>query len=145
AVNETLQLSAVGLDATGMSVQLTDLSWTSSANETATVNAFGLVTGKRSNDVTITARAGDVSTTLTLTVAGAVHSGDLTKSETWRAWDNPHYVRGEGVFIGGEENPTVTLEAGVEVQFASGALLLVGRDGGRATLLVEGTEEKPVT
>lgn len=144
AVNETLQLSAVGLDASGMTVPLTDLTWRSSSNVTATVDAFGLVTGRRSNDVTITARAGDLSTTVNLTVAGAMHAGDITKSETWHAWDNPHYVRAPGVFIGGEENPTVTIEAGVEVQFASDALLLVGRDDGRATLRVQGSEDKPV-
>lgn len=144
AVNETLQLTATGFDAAGLTVPLTDLTWTSSANETATVDAFGLVTGRRSNEVTITARVGDVSTSVPLTVSGAVHSGNLTKSETWRAWDNPHYVRAPGVFIGGDDNPTVTLEAGVEVLFAPDALLLVGREDGRATLLVEGTEEAPV-
>ncbi len=57
AVGETLQLSADASDAGGASIQQPTLTWSSSDDAVATVDAAGLVTGEGAGTATITARA----------------------------------------------------------------------------------------
>src|SRR4051812_43581974 len=73
AVNGTLQLTAVGQDASAHVISGTTFTWTSSNNATATVNSSGLVSGLANGPVTITATATGTtfSGTKSLTVAVA--------------------------------------------------------------------------
>jgi uncharacterized protein YjdB len=51
-----MQLAATARDANGNAVQHQSFSWSSSNTNIATVSASGVVTGRRSGDVTITAQ-----------------------------------------------------------------------------------------
>jgi len=52
----TMQLTATAIDSNGNPVPHQSFFWSSSKNNVATVSASGVVTAKRSGDVTITAR-----------------------------------------------------------------------------------------
>jgi hypothetical protein len=76
--------------------------------------------------------------------AETLHSGIITASETWRASDNPHVVRGN-VLVRGAGNPVLTLEPGVQVRFEQAASLTVGDGaGGQGMLRAEGTAAQPI-
>ncbi len=73
-----------------------------------------------------------------------VHFGTITVSETWRAADNPHVVRGI-VYVRGAGSPVLTVEPGVQVRFESESSLTIGDGvGGVGTLKAEGTAEAPI-
>ena len=64
----SMQLAATALDAKGNPVPHQSFSWSSSNTNTATVSASGVVTGKKSGDVTITASSGGKSGSLNIEV-----------------------------------------------------------------------------
>lgn len=73
-----------------------------------------------------------------------VHMGNITASETWRAADNPHVVRGP-VFVAGAGGPVLTLEQGVQVRFEKAASLTIGYgEDGAGVLRADGSEQSPI-
>ena len=72
ALGATAQLSAEVRDQNGQVMAGVTVTWASSATSVATVNASGLVTAAGNGTATITATAGGVSGTATVTVAQAV-------------------------------------------------------------------------
>ena len=118
--------------------------WTSSDESVATVDPTGKVTTLTAGTVNISASAtaGDVTqqgqATLTVTPP-IVHSTPITAHETWRAADSPHVVRGS-IEVSGAGNPTLTLEAGVEIHFEQDAELRITQGVLRAL----GTQEAPI-
>ena len=69
---EVLQLSAEALDENGRPIPGVVFSWESSNTSVATVDATGLVTGVAEGTATITASAGDVRTSVQITVIRAM-------------------------------------------------------------------------
>jgi lactocepin len=67
-VNATVQLTASATDANGNAVPSATFTWQSSDGPTASVNSTGLVTGKKTGTVTITATSNGKSGTSTVTV-----------------------------------------------------------------------------
>ena len=67
-LGRTLQLTAVGFDESGNTVERADFSWESSDSAIATVDASGLVTGVAAGVVTITTSAGSGAGTAEITV-----------------------------------------------------------------------------
>jgi len=119
--------------------------WESSDESVAkVVDAAGTTTAYVPGTVTISARAGSGNdarkgqASLTVTQRPpTLHTNNITTSETWRASDNPHVVRGQLVVNGAGSAPLLTLEEGVEVRFdqdaelriSNGTLKAVGRQG----------------
>lgn len=142
AVNETLALTAVGISASGSQVDAGTVTW--SVDEAARLALQeGRAKGLRSGTVKVTAKASEQSATLTLKVEGALHGGTVSEDETWRAEDNPHRVLDGNAYVNGASSPTLTIEAGVLVQFEEGTSLVIG-NGEAGQLVVLGTEEDPV-
>ena len=71
--------------------------------------------------------------------AGSLHRGTINGDETWRTSANPHLVEGELVI-----RATVTLEPGVLVRLAPGALISVGK-GSSGALLARGQSGNGIT
>jgi len=63
-----MQLTAKAMDDQGNTVPIQNFLWSTSNIGTATVSGSGLVTGKRSGVVTITAQTGGVSGSFTIDV-----------------------------------------------------------------------------
>ena len=70
-LGEALQLSAAAFDENGQAVSGAEFSWESSNTSVATVDATGLVTAVAAGTATITASAGDVRTSVEITVVSA--------------------------------------------------------------------------
>ena len=70
-VGATRQLTAVARDASNATVAGVAFQWTSSAAQTATVNASGLVTGVAPGTASVSASVGTVSGASTVTVTAA--------------------------------------------------------------------------
>ena len=68
SLGETVQLTASVLDDNGQPVSGAVVSWQSSDEGVATVNSLGLVTAVSNGTATITARSGDASSTVAITV-----------------------------------------------------------------------------
>ena len=77
ALGDTLRLTGQAFDANGHAVAGAEFSWGTSDDAVATVDATGLVTAIASGSVTITATAGPVSGSATVTVAQDVSSVTL--------------------------------------------------------------------
>lgn len=75
----TSQLTATGVNNDGTPANLSNVTWTSSNTQIATVSTTGLVTGVSTGTATITATVGSVSGTTTVTVS-ATNTGTLTIS-----------------------------------------------------------------
>lgn len=69
-------------------------------------------------------------------------SSELTVKSTWRALNVPYRTNVQ-IWVGVENNSTLTLEPGVTIEFAAGTTLNVGRYGG--DLIAKGTKDKPIT
>jgi hypothetical protein len=75
---------------------------------------------------------------------GTIHLGNISKSQTWRASDNPHVVKGV-LTVMGPDTPVLTLEAGVEVRFEKWGGMVIGDDTlGPGELRAEGTAAAPI-
>ena len=68
AIGETVQLAATVLDINGQAIAGASVTWQSSDEAVATVNATGLVTAVNNGMASITARAGDTAQSVTVTV-----------------------------------------------------------------------------
>lgn len=143
-VNETALLTVI-VEKNGAQTEPGTVTYSTSDSSIAAVDPnTGLVTAKGTGSATLTATAQDKSASLTLKVeGGAIHAGQLSASETWRAKDNPHFVVGD-VQVEGATHPTLTLEPGVIVRFASWTGLSIGESGGSGSLKAEGTAEAPI-
>lgn len=143
-VQRPVRCSAQAMDQNGEPMT-TAYTWLSSDASLASVSASGWVTPLASGSVTVRASATANSITLTREVslsidpAGepTVHDVSVSSSETWRAEDNPHLVRGP-LEVGGASNPTLTLEPGTIVLFAPDAELRVTHGALRASGSVDG-------
>lgn len=142
-LGETVQLTATGKDQNGADFTLSTVTWASSNVAVATVNGSGLVTPVGSGTADITATSGGKQGSIAITVSGSLHNVDISTSQTWKASDNPHIVRGE-VDIEGPGSPEVTIEPGVIVKFEADGELFVGY-GAAGSLKVNGTTAAPVT
>jgi uncharacterized protein YjdB len=76
-VGGTVQFSALGVNNVGSTSLLTNVTWTSSNTQVATISASGLATGVSAGTTTITATSGNLSGTSTLTVGSGGSSGTL--------------------------------------------------------------------
>jgi hypothetical protein len=143
AAGETVKCTASATDEDNNPFTVSDYQWTSTPASVATVDSTGTVTTRAVGAATISASATAGGVTkqgdATLTIQGTLHGDDITANETWRAADNPHVVRGQLRVIG-PNNPTLTLEAGVEIRFGQDAELRV-IDG---ALKAMGTEQAPI-
>ncbi|HEX5745427.1 MAG TPA: Ig-like domain-containing protein [Archangium sp.] len=114
--------------------------WKSSNESVAkVVDKAGNATTSAAGTVTISASATSGNETrqgeVTLTVnqrPPTLHTTNITTSETWRAAENPHVVRGQLVVNGTGGAPTLTLEQGVEVRFDQDAELRISNGAFRA-------------
>jgi hypothetical protein len=142
-VNETVQLTASG-ELAGELTELGAVTYSTSNASVAEVDAnTGLVTAKGTGVATLTATTSGKTGTVELKVeGGAVHGGAISASETWRAKDNPHYVLND-VEVAGNNHPTLTIEPGVVVRFASRTGLFIGTDG-PGSLKADGTQQAPI-
>ncbi len=77
AVGGTTQLTATGVNSDGTPANLTNVAWSSSSPQVATVSSTGLVTGVSAGTTTITATAQNISGSATVT-AGSSNTGALS-------------------------------------------------------------------
>jgi hypothetical protein len=136
-IDETLALHASGRDQRGDPYPLGEVRWSSSAESVATVDGTGRAAGVTLGLATITATSGGRVGSLTIAVAGAVHTGTIAEDRTWRAADNPHVVDGRVTLVAG----AVSVEPGVEVRFERGAGLDVVTGG---IMSAVGTSAAPI-
>ncbi len=152
AVGATTQLSAVARDAQGNAVSGTAFSWTSGDGSVATVSTTGLVTAAGNGQTQITATAGGVAGTATVTVSQVVVGVGVTPGEATvevggtvafaaeavDANDNP--VAGASVAWSSSDEAVATVDAaGRATAHAAGeATITAESDGvtGTATLTV---------
>jgi uncharacterized protein YjdB len=71
AINGTQTVTATSRDSTGHEIFGRTVTWTSSADATATVSGAGLVTGRAAGTATITAKVDKATATMTVTVTSA--------------------------------------------------------------------------
>jgi len=142
-LGETLQLSAEGKDQDGNPFIVASFSWSSSNQGVATVSNSGLVTPVGGGTATIIAEASGKQGTFAVTVAGSLHSLDITTNQTWRAADNPHFVT-KLLDVDGSAAPVLTIEAGVQIRFRSGAGLAIA-DFAAGSIRANGTAAAPIT
>ena len=81
ALGATVQLSAAVLDGRGQDIDGAALEWASSDDAVATVSAEGLVTAAGNGSARITAKSGDTSASVEVTVSQAAGSITLTPDE----------------------------------------------------------------
>ncbi len=72
----------------------------------------------------------------------AINDGVVPASATWHAQSAPWVVNNR-VEVKGDDNPVLTLEAGITLQFTGGGWLRIG-DGAAGSLVAAGTAEVPV-
>ncbi|HUF50006.1 MAG TPA: Ig-like domain-containing protein [Longimicrobiales bacterium] len=144
AVNEALRLTAQGKDQQGNPFGMSGaISWSSDNTAVADVDQGGNVTGRGRGSASIRATADGKTASFAITVQGAIHASDITASETWRAVDNPHLVRG-AIGVAGSGTPVLTIEPGVDVRFNANASLTIGSGGQAASLKAAGTAASPI-
>ena len=68
-------------------------------------------------------------------------SGNITSNTTWTTGNN--YILSGNVTVAGAANPLLTIQAGVNVKFNSGAALYIG-DGQPGNLSAVGTAASPI-
>ena len=81
SVGQTVQLTAVVRDSLGRPLPSEPVTWSSGNDGVATVNSQGLVTAVGPGTAEITARSGNVTGTMTVSVMLRIHSIALTPSE----------------------------------------------------------------
>lgn len=161
ALGATVQLSARVLDQNGQAMAGTPVTWASSAAGVATVSSAGLVTAAANGTTTITATAGGVSATATVTVAqevGAVAvspassivvAGDTLRLAAEATDANGHVVAGaEFTWASGDTALAVVGATGLVTGVAAGEVEITATaDGvvGRAALVVQAPAPATVT
>ncbi|MDE0072909.1 MAG: Ig-like domain-containing protein [Gammaproteobacteria bacterium] len=78
ALGDTLRLTAEAVDANGLVAAGTPVAWSSNAPDVSAVTATGLLTARSNGTATVSATAGAVSATATVTVAQVVASVKVT-------------------------------------------------------------------
>ena len=153
ALSDTLRLTAEALDANGHAVAGAELSWETSDDSVATVDASGLVTTVANGTATITATAGESSGSATVTVAQVVSSVTVAPAEanfealgdtlrvTAGAFDaNGHAVAGAELSWGTSDDAVATVDAsGLVTAVANGTATIMataGQASGSATVTV---------
>ena len=103
AAGQTKQLAATGVYTDGTTQDVTSqATWTSSANNVASVSATGLVTGGSPGSATITATVGSISGTATANVGAAVLSSiTVTPSTASIAMGETQAFTANGIFSDG--------------------------------------------
>ena len=154
ALSDTLRLSAEALDANGHAVAGAELSWGTSDDSVAAVDASGLVTAAANGTATITASAGQASGSATVTVAQVVSSVAVAPAEanfaalgdtlrlTAEALDaNGHAVAGAEFSWGTSDDSVATVDAtGLVTAAANGTVTITataGEASGSAAVTVE--------
>jgi len=74
-----------------------------------------------------------------VTPSGILHSGTITKDETWREAGNPHIIEGD-LYVWGDSVPTLRIEPGVIVRFKPEGSLEIGR----GSLIANGTKDSSI-
>jgi hypothetical protein len=143
AIGATAKCSAVAKDQNGATLSAS-FQWSSEPTSVATVEQTGDVTAQDAGTATISATAtyksANKTGSATVTVkAPTLHTNPITASETWRAADNPHVVRGN-IVVSDATTPTLTLEAGVVIRFEQDAELRVTN----GVLKALGTQAAPI-
>ena len=83
------------------------------------------------------------STTYRDVLYNQIDQGAVTTDAVWRAQAVPYRPTGD-LFVEGNASPALTLEPGVELQFAPGAQMVVG-EAQPGALLAQGAQDKPIT
>src|SRR3954471_6622926 len=149
-VNDTFHLGVAGFTHSNEPYPAGPVTWMSSDPAIVAVSAAGEAVGVSVGSAEITATVGRTSESITLPVVGTRHAWDIPASETWTRAGSPHVVSPHlpGNYLGvagtASHPATLTIEAGVTVQFVSGTGLMFGLSG-PAALDVAGTANAPVT
>ena len=88
-VGDTVRFSATALDAVGSSVAKPSVTWSSTPNTVATIDATGLVQAVGEGEATITATVGSVTGMASVTVADSQVTYTVTFEATWSAATHP--------------------------------------------------------
>ena len=96
ALAATVQLTAEVRDQNGQAMAGASVTWASGNAAVATVSAAGLVTAAGNGTATITATAGGVSGTATVTVAQTVSAVRAALVALYNATDGPNWVNNDG-------------------------------------------------
>ena len=143
ALGDTLRLTAQAFDANGHAVAGAELSWGTSDDAVATVDATGLVTATANGTATITATAGEASGSAAVTVAQVVSSVTVAPAEanfaalgdtlrlTAEAFDaNGHAVAGAEFSWESSDSAVATVDAsGLVTTMARGSVTITATSG----------------
>ena len=143
ALSDTLRLTAEAFDANGHAVAGAELSWETSDDAVATVDASGLVTAAANGTVTITATAGEASGSAAVTVAQVVSSVTVAPAEAnfgalgdtlrlaAQAFDaNGHAVAGAEFSWESSDSTVATVDAsGLVTTMARGSVTITATSG----------------
>ena len=143
ALSDTLRLTAEAFDANGHAVAGAELSWGTSDDAVATVDATGLVTATANGTATITATAGEASGSAAVTVAQVVSSVTVAPAEanfaalgdtlrlTAEAFDaNGHAVAGAEFSWESSDSAVATVDAsGLVTTMARGSVTITATSG----------------
>ena len=107
-----LQLTAYGKYQDGKPAQpLSNVTWSSSASNLATVSSSGLVNGLKGGSVTITAAVGKISGTITLTVDGSLVSISLSPTLSSLVASTTQQLKATGAYSDGSAKDITTTVA----------------------------------
>jgi hypothetical protein len=141
-VNDTLQLVVLGRDQSGQPYPVGPVTWRSSNATVLHVDSLGVAVGRALGAATIVATVGRFSDSATFDVVGTRHRVSISANETWTLAGSPHVVNGR-LSVGGAAGATLTIEAGVTVQFADTSGLTFGL-GGPGSLQAQGSAAAPI-
>jgi len=145
-VNDTARVHVLGFAENGVLYLLTSIRWSCTDSSIIQIDSTdpldAHLEARKKGGVLIVVEADGKFDTLPLTVAGTLHTQDVTTSQTWAAVDGPHVVR-RPLSVGGPNGATLTLQAGDTVLFSTGAGLTMGLDY-PGSLIAEGSQAAPI-
>ena len=157
ALGQTVQLTAEAFDENGHAVAGTEFSWESSDVAVATVDELGLVTGAGNGEATITASAGEASSSAVVTVMQSVASVEVSPSVdeltalgetvqlTAEAFDeNGHAVAGAEFSWESSDAAVATVDAGGLVTAVAEGVARITASAGEASGSAVVTVMQPV-